>query len=244
MAAPRLLDKRVVSAEVANQKKQQIDTGITIAKKVDAVRETLQEEETRLEIFREETLKRVQSEIDSKIREREHLENEISRRREERIQLEAPIDLKDAWNEVQSGKIEINNRRDNLTNQLVQQTAREGELEKSEENLAKRNSEISQKEKLSDRTLRAAEDKFEEASSVLDKAKTDSKRLFDIAAKKEKQVVQREIEADERDALIVDREQEVSKHEIDLSNREQALKVKYETFVKAQAYISSKKKQL
>lgn len=76
MAGPKLLDKRIISAELATQKKQQIDTGIALAKKVDSVRETLAEEEKRLELFRINTIKQVQQEIDIKINEREQVKKE------------------------------------------------------------------------------------------------------------------------------------------------------------------------
>jgi hypothetical protein len=244
MPAPRLLDKRVVNTEVATQKRQQIQHGIALAKKVDAVRDTLQEEERNLETFRVETIKRVQAEIDVKIKEKDHLESEIARRKEERIKLEAPIDLQEAWREVLEGKVEVSDWRERLTNQSVQQLAREGEIKQSNEELTKRIDEVDRKEGLAERTLKSAEEKFEEASSVFDKAQANSKRLLDIAVKKEKQVVEREIEADERDALIVEREREVNEHETDLSNREKALKVRYDTFVRAQAYIKSKKHYL
>lgn len=71
MSGPRLLDKKTVNAEVATQRKEQIDSGLVIAKKIDALRETLSEEERNLEVFRTETIKQVQKEIDEKIKDRD-----------------------------------------------------------------------------------------------------------------------------------------------------------------------------
>lgn len=69
----RLLPKKLANAEVATQRKQQIEEGLILSRKIDALRETLQEEECRLALFRSETVKRVQDEIDAKIRERDAL---------------------------------------------------------------------------------------------------------------------------------------------------------------------------
>lgn len=69
----RLLPKRRANAEVATQRKQQIEEGLILSQKVDALRQTLAEEQQKLELFRSETVKRVQAEIDAKIRERDEL---------------------------------------------------------------------------------------------------------------------------------------------------------------------------
>lgn len=73
MPAPRLLDKRTVHAELATERKQEIDKGMELAKKIDALRATLLEEKERLERFRTETVKAVQAEIDALIRKRDLL---------------------------------------------------------------------------------------------------------------------------------------------------------------------------
>lgn len=77
MPAPRLLDKRVINAEVATQRKQDAAQGLALAKKVDVLRETVQEEEGKLSQFRDTTIKKVQAEIDAKIQELDGLTKEI-----------------------------------------------------------------------------------------------------------------------------------------------------------------------
>lgn len=241
MPAPRLLDKRVVSSELADEKRRQIQSGINLAKKVDAVRETFQKEESDLESFRRETITRIQKEIDAKIIERDNLDKDITRRRGERIQLEAPIDLKEAWNEVQLGRLEVTEWKDRLGTQTVEQVAKEAEIAEIAESTIKRSETSKEKEKLAERTLNEAESKYEEASVVLDKAKADSARIIEDAKQKEKKVIERELSFEVRENEISDRENRNQTHEIDLSNREKALKVRYDTFIKAQNYIKSKK---
>lgn len=242
MVAPRLLDKRTVNAEVAIQKKRAIDEGLNLAKKVDALRETKQEEEGRLETFRTQTIARVQKEIDAKILERDNLKRENLKLNEERIKLHAPIDLKEEWEKVRSDQKEIEQWKSNLTNEQVVLLARQGDVKDLEDSLSKRDTHLLEKEKLSERTLLAAEEKFEDASSTFEKAQADSKRLTESALKKEKIVVQREITADERDKSITERELRSQEHEIDLSNRERALTDKYQTFIRAQNYVTKQKR--
>jgi acyl carrier protein phosphodiesterase len=79
MPAPRLLDKKRIAASLADERRLEIDKGIKLAKKIDFLRETLAEEETKLERFRTETVKKVQIEIDMLIHERDRLKQEITR---------------------------------------------------------------------------------------------------------------------------------------------------------------------
>lgn len=76
MPAPRLLDKRTVNAELATERKQQMEKGKELAQKIDALRATLAEEQEKLERFRTETVRIVQAEIDALIRKRDLLANE------------------------------------------------------------------------------------------------------------------------------------------------------------------------
>lgn len=73
MPAPRLLDKRTVNASLAQERKQQIEAGVDLAKKIDALRLTLLEEQEKLERFRTETVRIVQKEIDELIIKRDLL---------------------------------------------------------------------------------------------------------------------------------------------------------------------------
>lgn len=73
MPAPKLLDKRTVNAELATERKRQIDQGVELAKRIDVLRATLAEEQEKLERFRTETTKVVRAEIDELIRQRDNL---------------------------------------------------------------------------------------------------------------------------------------------------------------------------
>lgn len=78
MPAPRLLEKRLVNASLATERKQQIDEGMRLTKSIEALRETLAEEQASLERFRRETVKIVQAEINDLLRQRDALRKELS----------------------------------------------------------------------------------------------------------------------------------------------------------------------
>lgn len=77
MPAPHLLPKSIVQATLAQERKVEIDKGVKLAKAIEALRETKVEEEQTLERFRVETIQKVQIEIDSYIRKRDALKEEI-----------------------------------------------------------------------------------------------------------------------------------------------------------------------
>lgn len=239
--APRLLDKRIVSAEVATEKKQLIDRGITMAKKVDAVRDTLQEEEQKLESFRSETLRRVQLEIDAKLHERDSLERENTNLREDRIRLSAPIDLSQAWSEVKEREIRMDEWNERLTNDSISLLAKEEDVRETKENLRIVSENVLRKDSLLERTLTEAETKLTQASDILERAKRDSEKMLKEARDAENHIRVRESDATEREQYLSKREDEVLRHEVDLASREKKLRSRQELFMKAQNYLKNKK---
>lgn len=236
----RLLPKKQVSIEASKQKKALIDEGIGLATKVDVLRETLVVEEGKVNLFRRETISQIQKDIDTKIQERQLLETGNVFLREERIRLSAPIDLTEAWEEVKTGKLEISQWKETLTDKEVRMLVRESDVVDAEKSLLKRTEAIGRKEKLTERTLVGAQEKFEKASVTLEKAQEEGSKLVHDAIHREKAVTERESNVTVKEAEIQERETKAAAHELDLSNREIALKDRYETFIKAQNYINSK----
>lgn len=60
----RLLDKKEITADSALERKRQIDEGLRLAKRIDALRQTELEEQAKLGKFRTETLKILKEEVD------------------------------------------------------------------------------------------------------------------------------------------------------------------------------------
>lgn len=77
MPAPRLLDKKLISASLAQERKVEIDKGVKLAQAIDILRETKVAEELALEEFRIVTVRKVQAEIDALSQERNRLRKEV-----------------------------------------------------------------------------------------------------------------------------------------------------------------------
>lgn len=243
MSAPRLLDKRIVNVEQAAQQRQKIVEGITLAKKVDAVRDSLSDEQTRLEKFRIENTKRVQEEIDAKIMERDAISRENEKLRSERQQiiLHAFVDLEQEWEKVNHERETNQVWQSNLINQQVDLLAREADSQTLSEALHKRDSLLKEKEILAGRTLTEAEKSYVEASEMLENSKNKSKEIYNHAVGKEREVEIREQELSIWNEDLQRLERELKEKDFDLSNREIALQRRYETFLKAQNYMKNKK---
>jgi hypothetical protein len=238
----RLLDKKIVNAELATEKKNQIDAGLALAKKVDALREAKATEEKKLEEFRTDTIARVQVEIDAKIRERDYLESTNKGLREQRILAQAPIDLKHEWRQVQEDKMEVISWKDRLTQQSIEVLAKAEDNGTLSAKLVKREDEITGKEDLVNRTLAEADKKFAQADDALQRAENEAQAILQTAQQRDNHLRVREEDATLREVALSKREEEVDAHEIDLANREQKLRSRQELFIKAQKYISNKKK--
>jgi len=134
MSAPRLLDKRTINTSVANEKKQLIETGLKLARSVDALRETKVEEEGRLDTFRKETIKVVQQEIDQFIAKRESLREEVRKAEEELKVLKLPLNpewekIKEAYLKYHESVEALESAKETVARQLGENAMKMDELQ-------------------------------------------------------------------------------------------------------------------
>lgn len=242
MPAPRLLDKKLVNASLATERKQEIDKGIKLVKSIEALQEERGKEENKLEEFRVNTLKSIQIQIDAKVSENDRLALENKRIKEERLLAQAPINLKEEWQRVREESSAITSWTDRLTQQSIELLAREEDSRTFSEKLEKEDKRIQEERVLSQRFLEESESKFLQSDQALERAEREAQETLQNAQQRENHVKVREEEATLREVSLSKREREVDVHEIDLANREQKLKSRQELFIKAQAYIKSKKK--
>lgn len=224
MAGPQLLEKRTINAEVATQKKQQIDEGLRIASKVDAVRETLGAEEANLENFRRQTIARVQSEIDGKIGERNALENVLIPMRKERERLLIPPDLTNA-------REEIKNKTANLEQDISEVNQKKAELEQGISlNIQRERENEIETERIAELKRLALLDRensylvLKESKSSSHKMLTEAQKILQENENKEKELNNRGIQLDAREKTLIENETINAIKEKDLKNRERILK--------------------
>ncbi len=105
----KLLLKQETSTLKSVERKKEIDEGVKLAKQVDALRETVAKEQKNLKEFRDQSLKAITVEIESKIKERDLLIADIETKKLDRIRLGAPIDLTNEWKAIDISKKEIAN---------------------------------------------------------------------------------------------------------------------------------------
>jgi hypothetical protein len=73
----RLLDKKTIAVQKSEERKKEIEEGVKLAKSIDALRETHAKEQVSLKNFRDAMLRSIKEEIDTLIKQKESLKEEI-----------------------------------------------------------------------------------------------------------------------------------------------------------------------
>lgn len=228
----KLQAKRIISADLATQRKSEIEKGIQLARQVDAVKATLSKETRALESFRMVAVAAVTQEIDVRIRRRDELDEQIKKK--ERILLKKPpLDLRKAWAKVESDQKENDARHERLNEFEVELVARDGDNLDQQKILSRREVETERREQLSERTLQEAERTFEKASVTLEKAQEKSTAILATAKEKETNAILREEENKQREKELIAGQRKLKEAEADLVKREKVLKDGRETLARA-----------
>lgn len=223
----RLQDKRQVAADTATQRKKDIDEGMKIASKVDILRETIVTEEGKLRRFREETIKSVQAEIDDYIRQKDKLSEEVYVLEQKKDNARIPLDAE--WERLRQGQHELLIEKQNVGEKSDILKGREKEIVHAEQEI-----EV-EKERAKDFTHRAVQS-LARADEVIREARESAAAIRNKAQIVLGQSELKNAEADLREKSVEVREQEVGAvwdrvraKEINLAQREAALKDKYAT---------------
>lgn len=220
--ATRLLPKSELAIEKANEKRNEIDQGLVLAKKVDSLRETAASEESKLTKFRSETLKVIKDDIDKLIIEKQALESNIESLNAQRIELMKP--LNDAWDKVNAKEHELTEYALSLQNKFDKLSSEKKDFELKSEELDMEEQRITERERETIRLLaQADEDRDKSAELVRQNSKIleDSKNFIEQANKnmleKEAQIAirEREIELESKKNAKEKRELEIIKARLD-----------------------------
>lgn len=186
----KLQDPLSVRVNVNNQKRLDIDNGLKLARKVDNLRETVLEEENRYNLFKEETIKIIQQDINNKIFEKESLQVEIKKLEEQRKSLMIPLDKE--WGNVNSSKQSLQTEKDILTSDQKVLNEKIRQVEEDNKNFLS-------KQKLLDKKIKENQDKLDITNKnlklseeTLEKSKTESETRLKGCAEKEKQLLDQE----------------------------------------------------
>jgi hypothetical protein len=164
----KLLDPRTIQSNLNSQRKSDIDQGLTLARKVDTLRETLSVEEAKITAFRDATIKEVQKQIDAKIKERDVLAQEIEDAQKVHDHLSLLLDKE--WGEVDVEKEQLSflqKRIDGLQKEAetkiaeVEKQLKEIEVEKQRQQFMRE--QIEKQAEQSSNILTEAQDRFAKA---------------------------------------------------------------------------------
>lgn len=140
----KLLPKQEVNKAKAQERKQEIDTGLALARKVDSLREIKVTEEQNLKKWREESIAAIKYEIGQYCEERENLKKQNYEARKIRQELLKP--LNEEWLTINLAKEEIENRKKEILFQEKSIKEKHSEIDKEWEKLEKTDLRIRTKE--------------------------------------------------------------------------------------------------
>lgn len=224
----RLLTKSEVQQELAVERKMQIDEGISLARKVDHIRQTAGSEEALLEQFRSGTTAVVLEEVSDLIVQRDNLKVEVRSLEEQRDTAFDPLYTKEAEVDKKLELLAVNT-------EALQEKA-DG-TEARERALDKRESALSTKEGLVGSMESSAQANLDASHDILLASKVKEQQVNDDLSRREAQVVGRELTVSSREEAIGWREKDANnklqtakKMLADVAMREQALTDRTETY--------------
>jgi len=231
----KLLPKKQVSAELASQRKREIDIGLELAEKVDALREAAATEEKKLFDFRSQSIANAQKEIDTKIAEKDALDLDIRRRKEELAELQKPLDAK--WDEVNKAANKLAASENDLASRLQTFAAKDSQKDAELQDIERRKRKIAMAEEATNKHLLEAEQKLRHAHETQDNLVSQALLTLSTAKSKESSISIRELEVRRAEQEIDERWGLVEEKEKDLAERERALQDKYQALTQAQKHL-------
>jgi len=227
----KLLSKKQVTQDVARQRKEKIDEGVAIAKKIDVLRDTLGKEEQGLKKFRTETVSQVTQEIHSKILERDSLLKEIEELHKRRLEELTPLD--EDWNRLHIEDIKLDKRRTVLDNrEILISESEQRNAERANELLIEKDR-ISEERRLSSIMLNESTDLRIESQTLLSQARDKAYELTQNAELRMKDVKIREGNLTAQETSLALRKKQLEDKEQDLIEKETWLKDREEELDKA-----------
>lgn len=220
----RLADKKQIQLSVAVERQAEIEQGVLLAKKIDALRQAKLNEEASLNKFRDQSTKNIQKDIDSLLVKKDSVIAEIKAETEYLALLRKPLD----WEQVRLRKIELDSQKELLAKRELLIIQQELQITQRLEDIEENESRIQEKKRQVAERLQIAEDlriqteqdsvrKSQEYKKFKQQTKEIENNLFDrqaniAVAERELKLRQDSIFLKERDiitrtALIVDREQ-------------------------------------
>lgn len=228
----KLLDKQEVNRLKGVERKLEVDEGVKLAKKVDALRELAAKEQTNLTKFRESSLAIVKAEIDEAIKKRDALRENIEVLTRQQQELRIPLD--NEWNRVKLLSRELDKRAIELDEFNAVLTENEEFYFKRVEMLENDKQRIENLEYEVEGQVELAREASDHAKATIANAKQIEAQAKEKFENVTKTLTAREIAIAIREREIGIKEEQITKQTLVLTNRERAINDKYETLLRTQ----------
>lgn len=223
----KLLDKKSLSQQKANERKLEVEEGAKLARKVDALRETASKEELNLAKFRIEYIKTIQTEMSELIERRDSLRSTVDSLEERRKELLKPIDselgkLKEKREELESLDHVIRETLAKLAKKEDELHAKETELGLLERKVLIKDGEVNINLEQSKVIKTEAEQRLHDVKGI----ESDTNTRID---RKIRELEEREASIAVRERTIDNYRQMLDARNLELNNKERLINDKYET---------------
>lgn len=236
----KLLDRKKVNEEVIQQKKVQIDAGLFLAKKVDALREDLQDEQKKhddaIEAMKQDEIAFTNEFLGKK----DSMGKQIIELEEKKKELRIPLDAE--WvlvNEL----VDLNNKNFKTISEFSEKVGKkEEELTQKDQSLSKREEQVLLAEAKVKKAFEKAQIDKEEARSTLINAKENETKITqdlkirtEAVSKRETDVAYREIDAENKSKNALSKEEDNRKETLRIESKQRQLSAAFAELEKRNA---------
>lgn len=224
----KLLPQKEIDSKVNDQKKEKIDAGLFLARKIDALREELLELENERDLFIAGSQKTIDEALEEGLSKKNQLEITIRDLEEKRLELLKPLD--EEWTKVNLKSEENRNATTSLFTRGLEVERKEEEILFKEKSLDERESKILTLEKLCEESLKKSKNREQESDLLVKNSEDRAKKM--------------NVELNARTDEILIRENGVKYREIDVENKLQIIHTKEKQIEKDYKHIEAQRRSL
>lgn len=224
----KLLPKSELLQRKSDAKKMEIDEGVRLARKIDALRDTYNEEEKSLNKFRTETVSRIHQEISTEREKLSNLQKEVIELSDQRAELLIPLDKE--WDELRMAQEELKASQKAIEHEWSQILKSEQDIKYRNQEIAKTLSRALSFEKKHAEILKNTEDVNKLANAEFQESVQIKERMEKLYEDMIKELRKRDSDLASKERDYIMKEAKLTKRESELENGWKILNDRKETF--------------
>ncbi len=221
----KLIEKKEILAAQNLDRKRDVEEGHKLASKVDALRKLAADEQANLLKFSRETLRKVHSDIDSNISERDSIKREVDQLKEARATLQVPLDAE--WHKIENEKKIIEENKTSIAILSSGLDSRASSITENEKQLSVEENRIQELKEATEKRLRQIDEKEKELTKILEESlqrdlefNSESRQRLERIEKKESELKYREVDLDSKAENIRIQVEEISLARLKIKDKE------------------------